>query len=448
MFRKIIILVFIILFNPVLLMAQDEAGLLLEKIKRSQGLEKIDLMNEISVVYRRTDRSKALDFAKQAFRLSDDVNYLPGKALAKKNEGICWFFIGSNDSATLCYRQALDIFLKIGDKKGTSACYNNLGLISQETGKYDEALKYYERSIEMDQKLGDVIGVASTKENIVDIITYQGNSKKALNLLNEIIQIYRTIGYKDGMMRTLINRASIFDNLKQYDKAFADQIEAIYLANKLNDKYFKALAMSNSGLVTFHKGNPDEALKILNQVLEITDEEDDGYDILNTLWIMSEIYSFKKEYKQSNGLLLKILKKYEEIDNKRGEAKVLTSLGRNLIELNEIDKAKGYLMKSLQITVQINARYELLENYRNLAHVYSIVHNFSSADSIQDLFAETYSQLYTSDSLSAIRKERNLNIERIALSKSTTSDWIIAYSLMVFVIMLSMIVFRKNKKEI
>lgn len=446
MFRKIIILFFLTMLYPVLLKAQDEAGILLEKIEKSQGIEKIDLMNGISVVYRKTDRFKALDFSKQAFRLSVDVNYLPGKALAKKNEGICWFFIGRNDSAMHCYKQALEIFLKIGDKKGISACYNNLGLISQETGKYDEALRYYEQSIEMDQKLGDVIGVASTKENIVDIITYQGNSKKALNLLNEIIQIYRIQGYEDGMMRTLINRASLFDNLKQFDKAIADQKKAIYLANKLNDKYFKALALSNFGLVTFHKGNSDEALKILNQVLEISDEDDDGYDILNTLWIMSEIHCFKKEYKQSNSLLLKILKKYEEIDNKRGEAKVLTSLARNLIELNEIDKAKGYLMKSLQITVQINARYELLENYRNLAHVHSIIHNFSSADSIQDLFAETYAQLYNSDSISTIRKEKNLSVDRIVPSKSTTSDWIIAFSLMVIVMMLSIIVFRGNKK--
>jgi len=446
MLNNKIILFFLILLYPFSLSAQDEVVSLIKKMQVAKGSEKINLMNEISVVYRKTDRDKALELAREAFELSVTANYLPGQALAKKNEGICWFFKGNNDSALLCYRQALDIFSRIGDSKGMSACYNNLGLISQETGKYDEAIKYYERSIEMDAKLGDKIGVASTNENIVDIMIYQWNSVNALILLNEIIQIYRNLSYKDGMMRVLINRASIFDNLKQYDKAIADQNEALHLAKELNDKYFQVLALSNRGLVTFHKGMPDEALKILNQVLEMSDG-DDGYDILNTLWIMSEIYSSNKEYTRSNEILQKVLKAYEEMNNKRGEAKVLTSLGRNLIELNEQDKAVGYLMKSLEITVKINARYEMLENYRNLAHANAILHNFNFADSLQDLFAETYSELYNSDSTTNIRNEKFRTDVSIASSTSSTTDWIIAYLLMALLMMLSIITYRGNKKR-
>lgn len=426
---------------------QDEAMPLLEQIQKAKGVEKINLLNNVSVIYRKTDRYKSIDFARQAFKLAEEINYLPGIALALKNEGIGWFFIGNNDSAKLCYNQALEVFTRIDDQKGMSACYNNLGLVSQETGKYSEALKYYQYSMDIDQKLGDKIGVALTKANCADILIYQGNSRKALSLTNEVIAIYRNQSYKEGLMTSLINRAAIYDNLKQFDDAITDQEAAIRLAKELKDTYHEAMALSNMGLVVFHKGKPDEALAILNQALALSDGDDEGYDILNTLWIMSEIYASKKEYEKSNDILQKLLKRFEVIDNKRKEAKVLTSLGRNLMELNEIDKAIGYLSKSLELTVSINARYELLENYRNLAQANAILHNFSAADSLQDLFAEIYSDLDNSDSLADLKKKRSqLNNENVT-SSSTTSDWIIAFSLILIVMILSISVFRRKKDE-
>ncbi len=354
---------------------------------------------------------------------------------------------GTTDSAKLCYKQALEIFARIDDKKGMSACYNNLGLVSQETGKYNEALKYYQFSMEIDNKLGDIIGAALTKANCVDILIYQGNSKKALTLSNEVIAIYRNQSYKEGLMTSLINRAAIYDNLKQFDDAIADQEAAISLAKELKDSYHEAMAMSNMGLVTFHKGKPDEALTILNQALAMSDGDDNGYDILNTLWIMSEIYASKQEYGKSNDILQKLLKRFEVIDNKRKEAKVLTSLGRNLLELNEIDKAIGYLSKSLELTVEINAQYELLENYRNLAHANAILHNFSAADSLQDLFAETYSGLDNSDSLADLKHKRTQMNKEPVHPTSSASDWIIAFSLMLIVMILSVSWFKGEKDE-
>ena len=137
-----ILFVFFIIQSHLVMLAQDANAPLIERMQSSKGNGKIDLLNELSVQFRKTNRYTALDYARQAHTLSCANNYLPGKALAKKNEGICWFFIGNNDSALLCYKQALADYTTIGDKKGMSACYNNLGLISQETGKYDEALKY------------------------------------------------------------------------------------------------------------------------------------------------------------------------------------------------------------------------------------------------------------------------------------------------------------------
>ena len=447
MLHRFILFLFLLLLLPVLADANNEAAPLLKRLNSASGIAKADLLNEISVAFRRTDRYASLDYARQAFELSVTENYMKGKALAKKNEGICWFFIGNNDSAALCYQQALGSFKAIDDKKGMSACYNNLGLIAQETGKYDDALRLYQLSIDMDIKLGDIMGAAATKRNLVDIYIYRGNSKKALNLSNEIILECSNYKDKDCVMRALINRAAIYDYLLKFDAAIIDLKYAIALARELGDSYAEAMALSNFGLATWHKGNPGEALKILNNVLDMSAETNDGYDVLNTLWIMSEIYSSQKEYARSNEILLGVLKRYEEMGYKRQAAKVLTSLGRNLTELNEIDKALGYFEKSLEITLELDAPFELLENYRNLAHVQAILHNFDAADSLQDLFAQTQIKIFNSDSTQSNRGFYLGNENQSVATVSTTSDWIIALSLIAVLGILSVIAYRGKRGE-
>ena len=160
---------------------------------------------------------------------------------------------------------------------------------------------------------------------------------------------------------------------------------------------------------------------------------------------MSDIYTSQKEYLQSDEILLKVLKKVEAVNNKRQEAKVLTSLGRNLMELNEIDKAIGYLSKSLEITVELNAPYEKLENYRNLAHANAILHNFNAADSLQDLFAETYGRLFKIDSTADLIKEKATGDVIVTPSSSKTSEWLIALLLLTVVGMLSVFAFQEKK---
>jgi len=224
----------LILAVPNVISAQDEVLSLIEKLKQSKDNEKINLLNEIAAEYRRTDRYESMKFARQAFQLSDKSNFMPGKALALKNEGICWFFIGNNDSAVICYTQALEVYKKINDLSGVSACYNYLGLISQETGKYADAMKLYSLSIEMDRKLGDSIGVAGSMENIADILIYRGEIRKALAITNQTLRIYTQQSYKPGILKSYSNRGAEYDYLGRYSESVSNYMQALKLARELN----------------------------------------------------------------------------------------------------------------------------------------------------------------------------------------------------------------------
>jgi hypothetical protein len=110
-----------------------------------------------------------------------------------------------------------------------------------------------------------------------------------------------------------------------------------------------------------------------------------------------------------------------------------------------MDKALGYLNKSLEITTRLSTPFEMLENYRNLAHVEAILHNFKAADSIQDLFASTYSKIQNGDSLTNIQKDKELIDVPAIQSKSILINWIIAVFLFTNILVLSVFMYKEKK---
>jgi tetratricopeptide (TPR) repeat protein len=252
-------------------------------------------------------------------------------------------------------------------------------------------------------------------------------------------------------MASYSNRGSEFDYLMQFDNAIRDFNISLKFAYELNDIYQEIKNFSNIGVTYWHMRKPEKALLYLNYAIiksDETDETDDAYNVNNTLKTIAEIYSYQKQYLKANEILLTVLKRNEDIDNIRQSAAILTSLGRNLMELNEMDKALGYLLKSLEITIKINAPYEMIENYRNLAHAQAILHNFNAADSLQDLYAETYTRLFNNDSIAGINKKKDtVSVERIISSTSNTSNWVIAFALIALTMILSLIAFREKRKD-
>ena len=58
------------------------------------------------------------------------------------------------------HKKALAIRLQIGDRKGQSAEYGNLGTVFRVLGNYDEAQEYYEKALAISLEIRDREGEA------------------------------------------------------------------------------------------------------------------------------------------------------------------------------------------------------------------------------------------------------------------------------------------------
>lgn len=440
-FWKAFVLMLIIL--PTICFSQAKNEELILKLNHSQGKQKVDLLNQISKEFRDYDRFSSLNYANKAYDLAQNLSYKPGVALALKNIGIIWFYLGDNDSATFYYQKAYQMFVQIGDEPGKSACLNNIGLIKQETGFYNEAYEYYEKSVAIDTKLGDEVSMASTLMNMGEVQMAQGKTLQSFALMDKALAIYEKNNDESGVMTVLLNRAAAYDNLKKFDAAYSTINKLILRAKKNGNRYKEAIGYSNRALYLFHKGEIELAKASIDSSLAISDESDDGYSIYNTYNIMADIYSHEHQYQKSNEYLQKVLKQAEAIDNKRMVSRALTTIGCNLMQTNELDKAKGYFGESLSIANSIGAMQEVIPNLYYLSLIEAIMRNFSAADSLNELYTEKALELFCTDSISdgkgTISNDKNIQVR----THNHSIQWITAILLFAIVMLLSLIAFKK-----
>ncbi len=76
--------------------------------------------------------------------------YKEGQELQQKSKST-----SDLEKAVQKYEQALAICRKLGDRKGESACLNNIGVVYKSLSQYSKALDYYENSLEISRKIGD-----------------------------------------------------------------------------------------------------------------------------------------------------------------------------------------------------------------------------------------------------------------------------------------------------
>jgi adenylate cyclase len=271
-----------------------------------------NLLNKISEAYRFRDYEKMLDYARQAFELSEAHHYPNGKAYAHKFIGLAnldqskyavaiknfeeaeQFFIASKDDIGLSSvlnnkgaaysnlgddTKALESFyasLKIAEKSGDnlriSSALLNIGAVYQNNpNTRDRAPEYYMKSIKAvgkdsarDIRIGQVF--ATAVGNLGEIYMTQGNDSMALAFLFRSISYLEATNSLNTVPLAYDNIGIIYQNKKEYDKAIYYHQKALSTASKLDDK--KAMAHALNGVAKVHntKGDHKNALKTFKEV--------------------------------------------------------------------------------------------------------------------------------------------------------------------------------------
>jgi len=184
-----------------------------QNLKNTTGLEKAELLNDLSEAYLEISANKSLEYGLNAIHIAIKNNFTNEEAVAMKNIAFSYKNKKELKNSLDCFQKALKLFHVIDDNIQMAICLNNIGSIYKHLGQYERAKEYYMLSLRVEER--NIIN------KIKDIYLFQseayamiGDNEKAL----EFFKLYTSL--KDSL-----KLQDDFEKINSIRKEFEDEKE-------------------------------------------------------------------------------------------------------------------------------------------------------------------------------------------------------------------------------
>ena len=200
-----------------------------------------------------------------------------------------------------------------------------------------------------------------------------GDYRAAIEAGEGAIDLYKTLDQQEEVALTSNTLAIYCMLLGDYTMAQSYSSEALALYNDLNDPPGMALACTILGHTHLAAGYPDLAAEDFKQALSISSKATDFPSALRAI-ILQElaICLLKQEEPELARQCLELAQSMQEmLDDPRGDAASLSSLGDYWYTFGDYPKATRYYEASLVTTTKIGEKVEQAINLANLGNCHS-----------------------------------------------------------------------------
>jgi tetratricopeptide (TPR) repeat protein len=431
-----------------------------KRLNRVTGKVKVDLLNQLSGESSRHEPQKTIEYARQALNLSRELKYQGGEARAYINLGLGYSMIGKNYQESLeYYHQGLRLFEKQEDQKPIADIYNKMGITYKYLSRYQEALEYYRKSLEIYKHLGNTKGIANTLNNIGSIYDDYGIYDRALEYFIESAKITEKSGDPKDLTVPFTNIGVIHWRIQNYDKALEYFKKVFVINQEIGNKSDIAGSLNNIGLVYDSSGKYNLALEYFFKSLKIKEEIGIERSLAFSIINIGIVYYRMHRYREALKYYLRALPIMKESGDQKGIAGNLGNIGAAYLRMKQFHKALPYLEQCLKIARNINAQNLLLDHYYNLSRLYEGIGNPKKALEYFKLYQQADKKIFNKTRSQQIarlqtqyeteKKELKINAlereKRIRILENRVKT-IIAGSLLLILILLSLIVYRSYKK--
>jgi tetratricopeptide (TPR) repeat protein len=168
-----------------------------EQLRREAGATEASnhTLLMLGVVYRKKEEyEKAITYLQRLLERGKSQSN-PG-AMATAAHHLAWVRLnqGNVSGARRQCGRAMALYEDIGDLRGTSDAYEQLGLIMLAEGRTNESLSYLEHSLEMRRELGNQHGVASSLRHLAVVHLRMGHLLLAVRKFWQGLSTYRRLG--------------------------------------------------------------------------------------------------------------------------------------------------------------------------------------------------------------------------------------------------------------
>ncbi|NQV18035.1 MAG: tetratricopeptide repeat-containing sensor histidine kinase [Armatimonadetes bacterium] len=364
--RKLSFVILFLLFSSILFSANSQIDSLFYRYQFTDGLERIDLINQIAEELSVHSPNQSLSWAGYALILSEEMNYDKGKAYALENIGSCHYSLKLYKRALDYYQQSLQIEQSLNNKEGEARTLNDIGLAYQQLNDYDKALEIFLKSLIINEQIGNKKGSSQSLTNIGNLYCFRNENEKALAYHLDALTIYEEIDDKVNISKGLNNIASIYVYWLEYEQAL---------------EYYQ---------------------RSLENYKEIGDEN----GIATTMHYIGLTYQNLQNFEQALIYFLKAKKIYEKIGNKSGDAESSINIASIYLKSNDFVQAANHLEKSLELAKEVEKKDLIQENYLLFSNLFSSQSDFKKSLEYYKLYSDFKDSIITVETDEEINKLR------------------------------------------
>ena len=295
---------------------------------KKNDTNKINTLNEIVRGYFSTDINKALEYAKEQLKLSQNLEWKKGIEVSYYNIGKANYLQGNYSPALENWLKDLQESESIHDSINIQRALSNIGSVYEDLGNYTNALEYDIKALKLAEKSGDKKRAAKSLFNIATVHVDLGDQKKALEYFLKSLNLAKEIGYKELVSMNLGDIGNVYRYQNDYSKALEYYFEALKIDEQLGNKRATATWLSNIGITYHHQS------ELANTEKNIT--------------LKNNLNSKALEYN------LKAIKLLKELGDNRGQALTMGNIGCIYTEMNNYSEAETYLQKALVFAEETN----------------------------------------------------------------------------------------------
>ncbi len=302
------------------------------------------------------------------------------------------------DSSLVYYEKALELCDKEVDKSTMADIISNIGNVYEDLSNYQKALSYYKNALNLYEEIQDKAGISSSLNQIGNVYYRWSDFEQALKYYEEGLIIRKEIEDKYGIPSSLNNIGNIYYSWEKYNKALEYYLQALDMKNQLPEKTELPSYIINIGSAYLSLRDYNNAGKYYQRALKIAREQDNKHLVSSCLINIGVLYYEQKKLEKALIYYNDAYALVSECDSKLELSFVLRNLGETHIALKEYNKAKKFLLESLDVAEKEKLNSLVAEIYLFLHEIENHNKNYKDALGYYMKYTELNDSIFNEES--------------------------------------------------
>ncbi len=308
-------------------------------------IEKVRELNKTSEELENKNPKRALELARQAYKMANKENFITEKAQSLIRIGRCLWLTGKLSEAVKHLNKALEISKTLKSGIYEVEALKALGNVQSSLGIYDNAINFYSKALKIVKRDNLMKLEPSILNNIGGTYLDLEDIDKALDFILQSLEKSQKLSDRLGEIVSTYNLGEVYYKKKDFNKSREYTLKSLQFSIEEHDKIGYRHSLLLLGIIEKENSNSKEALEFFDESLKIAFETSDFKGQVEILIEMSDVIIKAGELEQGIEKLHKALTISENIDGNTFAPNIYSKLAETYELMGNNEKTMVYWKK-------------------------------------------------------------------------------------------------------